>query len=30
VKALYLLLGELLWIKPEAQPQTENAKPVVN
>jgi hypothetical protein len=30
VKTLFLLLGDLLWAKPETQPQTENAKPVVN
>jgi hypothetical protein len=30
VKALWALLGDLLWAKPEAKPECENAKPVVN
>jgi hypothetical protein len=30
VRALYALLGDLLWAKPEAKPDAENAVPVVN
>jgi len=30
IRALYALLGDLLWAKPEVQPDAENADSVVN